>query len=66
MFTNTIVQHTTSVNVPLLSNKMPYAKCVLFTFLDLNVPDLQFDVYSIQLKLKELLARIARYFVHVG
>ena len=45
---------------------MPYAKCVLVRFHDLNVDLLQCDVYSIQLKLKQLLARIAWYVVHVG
>ena len=37
-----------------------------FTFIMFHVPDLQCDVYSIELKLKQLLARIAWYIVHVG
>ena len=61
----TLVQYTTSViNVPLLSNSLcqvcliqiSWLKCTSFSAM---------HVYSIQLKLKQLSARIARYVVHV-
>ena len=60
-----IAQHTTSVNVPLLCNgwcqvcliQLSWLKCTLI---------LQCNIYSTKLKLKQFLARIAQYIVHVG